>query len=361
MKYSMPHLLNRGFPALFGLIIYTSIRLVNDVISAWKFWERPLSVNITEIVAVIVFSYLYVAIIKYFLKKNLEKSKNHLERPRLGKEFVVVGFYLELSFALTLLPIAALTDDGLQWYDVVNLTIIPLLYCLLYYAIARVNQYMNVSYEQQIQLEKIVNEQLLAELKFLKAQVHPHFLFNALNTIYFQMDDDIKVAKETVEKLSELLRYQLYDQSEKVSIGQELDYLRSYISLQKVRMNEHLELKVSLSPQLKDQKVYPLLLLPLVENAFKYAGGAYWIHIEAKFTDEENLFFKVSNAIPKTESKAKKDGGIGIENLKRRLEILYSGKHNLELRKNENQFEVILHIKLDHLLLKEEGALVKNL
>lgn len=355
----MSHLNRKVFPLFLGFIIYTSIRLVNDVISAWKFWERPLLVNIIEIAAVVIFSYLFDAIIRYFLKKNLEKSKTQLERPRLGKEFLVVGLYLELSFALTLLPFAALTDDGLQWYDVVNLSIIPLLYCLLYYAIARVNQYMKVSYEQQIKLEKMVNEQLTAELKFLKAQIHPHFLFNALNTIYFQMDDNIKVAKYTVEKLSELLRYQLYDQSEKVSIGRELDYLRSYIDLQKVRMNEHLGLKVDIAPELKEQKIYPLLLLPLVENAFKYAGGAYWIHIEASLMKEGSLFFKVVNAIPEYESKPR-DGGIGIENLKRRLEILYSGKYVLELHKTEDHFEVILQVELGHLPLKEESALLIN-
>jgi two-component system, LytTR family, sensor kinase len=356
----MSNPLKKIFPIIFGLIIYSSIRLVNDVISEWKFWERPLLVNITEIVGVIVFSYLFDAIIRYFLKKNLETSKAHLERPRLGKEFLEVGLYLEFTFAITLLPFAAVTDDGLQWYDVVNLTIIPLLYCLLYYAIARVNQFMKMSYEQQIQIEKIVNEQLKAELKFLKAQVHPHFLFNALNTIYFQMDENILHAKHTVEKLSELLRYQLYDQSEKVAIGQELDYLQSYIDLQKVRMNENLVLNVSLDPLLKEQKIYPLLMLPIVENAFKYAGGAYWIHIEATLTDAEQLIFKVSNSIPDYEPK-RKDGGIGIENLKRRLEILYAGKYRFEINKTDKYFETKLQIKLDHIRSKGEGALVKNL
>ncbi|CAN5497255.1 histidine kinase [soil metagenome] len=348
------------FPVFFGFIIYASIRLVNDVVSQWKFWERPLSVNIIEIIGVIVFSYIFVGIINFFLKKNLEKSKIHQVRPNLRKEFLEVGLYLELSFALTLLPFAALTDDGLQWWDVVNLTIIPLLYCLLYYAIARVNQYMKVSYEQQIQLEKIVNEQLKAELKFLKAQVHPHFLFNALNTIYFQMDDDVKVAKFTVEKLSELLRYQLYDQSEKVSISHELENLQSYIDLIKVRMNENLDLEVSIDPMLNDQKIYPLLLLPIVENAFKYAGGAYWIKIEAGLDRSEYLVFKVTNAIPGCET-THKEGGIGIENLKRRLEILYVGKYKFEVLKSNEHFEVLLQIKLDPVLVAERTVPVINL
>lgn len=346
-------------PVLIGLIIYSSLRLVNDVISGTKFWERPLHVNVTEIVGVILFSYLFEGIIRYFLQKNLKKSMTHLKKPRLLKEFAKVALYLELCFMATLFPFAALTDDGLQWYDVVNLSIIPLLYCLLYYAVARVNQYMKLSYEQQIQLEKIVNEQLMAELKFLKAQVHPHFLFNALNTIYFQMDDNIKVAKFTVEKLSELLRYQLYDQTKKVSISKELGYLRSYIDLQKLRMNEHLVLNVNISQKLEDQKVYPLLMLPLVENAFKYTGGAYWITIEARIINENELFFKVSNSIPDIESRRKK-GGIGLENLKRRLEILYSGKSKLELQKSNSQFEATLQISLDPVDIIDKDPLVVN-
>ena len=132
----------------------------------------------------------------------------------------------------------------------------------------------------------------------------------------------------------------------KVSIEQELEYLRSFIGLQKLRMKDNLALHVHLDPRLKDQKIYPLLLIPLVENAFKYAGGAYWINIEAKLHEEENLLFKLANAIPSSESK-RKEGGIGLENLKRRLEILYPGKHNYRISRTEDSFEVMLQIILD--------------
>ena len=97
---------------------------------------------------------------------------------------------------------------------------------MLYFAIVRGNQYLKNYVGQKIQLEKIANDQLQTELKFLKAQYHPHFLFNALNTIYFQMDDNVAEAKKTVEKFSELLSYQLYDQQQTVPISQEIDYLK---------------------------------------------------------------------------------------------------------------------------------------
>lgn len=162
------------------------------------------------------------------------------------------------------------------------------------------------TYEQQLYIEKIANDQLQAELRFLKAQYHPHFLFNALNTVYFQMDEDTAQAKLTVEKLSELLRYQLYDQYQPVPISRELAYLTSYIDLQKMRMNDNLSLYVYFDKNLGEQLIYPLLILPLVENTFKYAGGEYWIKIEARLKNT-TLQFDISNATPAIEMKEKKE------------------------------------------------------
>jgi LytS/YehU family sensor histidine kinase len=240
--------------------------------------------------------------------------------------------------------VAAFTDDGLQWFDVVNIYMIPALYGLLYYAFIRGNAFLKKSYEQQLQIEKISNDQLQTELRFLKAQYHPHFLFNALNTVYFQMDEDVTRAKQTIEELSELLRYQLYDQQQMVSIGQELQYLQSFINLQRIRMNDHLSLSVQFDEALNGQQVYPLLLLPLVENAFKYAGGEYWIRIAATLNND-NLQFHVSNAKPATAVK-RKAGGIGLENLKRRLALLYPGRHALNIMDEQDRFTADLSIQI---------------
>jgi Putative regulator of cell autolysis len=114
--------------------------------------------------------------------------------------------------------------------------------------------------------------QVETELKFLKAQFHPHFLFNALNTIYFQIDEKNETPRRTIEQLSDLLRYQLYDVNQAVTIEQEINFLLTYINLQKVRMKESLKLDVNFNPELKNQKIHSLLLFPLVENALKYVG-----------------------------------------------------------------------------------------
>jgi len=333
------------FPVVYGLIIYTSIRLVNDVITGTRFWMRPWATNAIEIAVAILSSYIYFWGVHKLLERNQRRFSGHISTRSLIKEFAVVALYVELVSSLLITPMAALTDDGLTWYDTVDIYLIPLLYLLLYYALIRGNASMRKSYEQQLQIEKISNEQLQTELRFLKAQFHPHFLFNALNTVYFQMDEDVSRAKQTIEELSELLRYQLYDQQQQVSIRQELQYLQSYIKLQQSRMNDHLDLQVTFDDALNGQQVYPLLLLPLVENAFKYAGGAYWISISARLEDGQ-LQFCVSNAKPELIPERKHSSGMGLEKLRRRLALLYPNRHALDITDNGHSFTAQLNIGL---------------
>jgi LytS/YehU family sensor histidine kinase len=149
-----------------------------------------------------------------------------------------------------------------------------------------------------------------------------------------------------VEKFSELLRYQLYDQHQTVPVSQEVRYLKNFIELQEIRSSEKLQLSVHFDARLNGQQVYPLLMLPLVENAFKYVGGDYWITIDAGVENDE-LCFYVANAIP-TEIPAPhpKAGGIGLENLRRRLQLLYPEKHRLRIEKAEKEFRTELKIRL---------------
>jgi LytS/YehU family sensor histidine kinase len=200
-------------------------------------------------------------------------------------------------------------------------------------------------FEQSLQLEKVKVDQLDTELKFLKSQYHPHFLFNALNTIYFQVDEKNREAKQSIELLSALLRYQLYDIEQEVTMEQEINYLKSYIAFQQLRMTERLVLDVYFDPALREQKIHPLLFQPLIENAFKYVRGEYKIELEMK-SDGNRIRFEIRNSIsrsPNTNNKEKE--GIGIENLKRRLDLLYPDKYSLEINQTESEFVVKLTMK----------------
>lgn len=331
------------FPVIFGLIIYTSLRLVNDVISGTQFWKRDWTINAVEFAGVVIISYIFSFMLNYFVRRYSRRQTGRPTAKVIAKEFLTICGCCLLLLNTTAIPLAAFTDDGLQTYDVVNINLIPLLYVLLYYAIARGNASIKAFYEQQIKLEKMHNDQLDTELKFLKAQYHPHFLFNALNTIYFQMDDDVAGAKQSIEKFSGLLRYQLYDQQQTVPVRQEMDHLLNFIALQKVRSPQSLRLDVTISPSLQQQQVYPLLFLPLVENAFKYAGG-HFITIHADINEPE-LIFEVANSIP-AKAIPGKAGGIGLQNLRRRLQLLYPDKHSLNINQTVDTFTATLTISL---------------
>lgn len=216
--------------------------------------------------------------------------------------------------------------DGIIDYMLINVVFLPLL--LIYYAIISTDV-MNKNYNEQVlQLEKVKNQQLETELNFLKAQYHPHFLFNALNTVYFQIDENNKQAKYTVELLSELLRYQLYNVQQKVQISEEIIYLNAYIELQRIRMSERLVLKTNFDTELTEQKIHPLLFQPLLENAFKYVDGEYWINIDLKL-ENNKIRFIVENSISTEIISNPKNKGIGLENLSRKLELLYSDRQTL--------------------------------
>jgi two-component system LytT family sensor kinase len=336
------------FPPLYGMIVYFTIRLLLDSVTGMKFWERKRwGQTSLELIYCILISYLFVWIFQR-LFRWFDKRWPHerYSSRRIIRELCyvfLVNFAFQNAFLTTF---CALTDDGAQWYDIVDVNTIPLLYVLIYYGIMRSRTFLKAYIDGKIQLEKITNDKLQTELKFLKAQYHPHFLFNALNTIYFQMDENVAEAKKSVEKFSELLRYQLYDQHQTVPVSQEVRYLRNFIELQEIRSSEKLQLHVHFDDKLNGQQVYPLLMLPLVENAFKYVGGDYWIRIEA-MVDQNELHFSVANAVPeKIPIPTEKAGGIGLESLRRRLQLLYPEKHRLHIEKKDNEFIANIVLKL---------------
>jgi two-component system LytT family sensor kinase len=339
MKYFWRYL----FPPLYGLVIYTIIRLVSDLTDGFEFWKRSLRQNLVEIVGVIILAYPLTRIPRYYARR-FSKSQGPFTLARVFREF---GIVLLTAIAVATVASSAIhigaNDYPIGIDDLTIAGVMVSLFMMLHFAILRGNGFVKAYVEQKLLVEKVRNDQLTTELKFLKAQYHPHFLFNALNTVYFQMDEDVAAAKESIEKFSELLRYQLYDQQQMVSVSQEIRYLDNFIQLQQTRSSEKLRLEVSFDEQLDGQQVYPLLFLPLVENAFKYVGGDYHIRIAAK-VDGPAIRFEVENGVPDTVP-IRKEGGIGLENLRRRLELLYPGRHTLTAEKKGQNYEAALIIK----------------
>ena len=340
------------FPALYGLLTYSTIRVINDTVAEVKFWERDWRLNTVEVTFCIFAGYVGIYTFRALFRRFDRKMPEKFGYKVVLKELFWIFIATELVNHSIVTPMAALTDDGLGWGDVAIICIIPLLFNLLYYTLIRSQKLLQAYINSKLQLEKVTNDHLQTELKFLKAQYHPHLLFNALNTIYFQMDESVAEAKKSVEKFSELLRYQLYDQQQTVPVSQEIHYLQNFIELQQVRSSEKLQLHVKFDPALNGQQVYPLLFLPLVENAFKYVGGDYKLCIEAK-KKSNAIHFTVENSIPadyddmlKEDPIRSKNKGIGLENLKRRLVLLYPGKHSFKTEKKVNSFLTEMKLEL---------------
>ncbi|MEP6844730.1 MAG: histidine kinase [Panacibacter sp.] len=204
-------------------------------------------------------------------------------------------------------------------------------------------------YVQQQLLQKIQVEKLHTELQYLKAQMNPHFLFNSLNSIHFQIDKTNNDARESLQKFSAMLRYQLYEcNADRVPIEKEINYLQHYVDMQRLRKNDHYKIQFTTSPEIKNFNIAPLLLLPFIENAFKHfsahADKPNYINIQVD--KKENVFsFSVINT-KDAAAPVYEEGGIGLKNVERRLELLYDGNHELIIADDPDTFSVLLKIKL---------------
>jgi sensor histidine kinase YesM len=312
------------------------------------FWVAPnaISNRLSTLIVTIACYYLYhfVAgkIITYFAKENKGKVpvKEYLFVLFVSVFFVTLGTWLGALMPHETEPtwIVLTRNYGL---------IIPV--SIVYYTIMRNYRIAEEYNRQTLQLEKTRSNQFETELKYLRAQYHPHFLFNALNTVYFQIDSQNTNAKNTVELLSELLRYQLYNMEKEVDVSEEINFIKRYIQFQQLRMTNRLAMNVSFDKQLDKQKIYPLIYQPFLENAFKYVGGEYRINLEMKFLNEQ-IIFQLENSLPEQMQQAKKsNSGIGIENARPRLALLYPDRHQLNIKQDEKSFMVELIISLKNI------------
>ena len=195
---------------------------------------------------------------------------------------------------------------------------------------------------------EIQRQQLKTELSFLRSQISPHFLFNVLNNIVAMVRLKSEELEPTVMKMSSLLQYMLYENDEeKVLLKNEIEYLQSYIDLQKQRFGAGLKLTIDFQVDDEYQTIEPMLLIPFIENAFKHGTGIITkpeIHILLNLT-KGFLDFSVRNLFDRTDKSKDKSSGIGLANVKRRLELLYSGKHSLSINESNGWFETRLNIK----------------
>ncbi|NML23807.1 histidine kinase [Pseudoflavitalea sp. G-6-1-2] len=207
------------------------------------------------------------------------------------------------------------------------------------------------SYAQEQQHQALSREKLHAELNYLKAQVHPHFFFNTLNNLYALTLQASPSAPKVVLKLSELMSYMLYDaQQATVPLTKEIEHISNYLELEKIRYSKRLDVSLNVSGETAQCRIAPLLLIPLVENAFKHGVSNHtdnvWVTIDVKVKSDwltvivENSYEE--QPVPNKEYR----NGIGLQNVEKRLSLLYSNQHELIKKKEPGRYSVYMKIKI---------------
>jgi LytS/YehU family sensor histidine kinase len=205
----------------------------------------------------------------------------------------------------------------------------------------------NETEKQRKELEK---ERLNSELAFLKNQISPHFFFNTLNNIYSLVEINTDDAQKAILHLSKMMRYLLYE-SEKgdTMLSREIDFMSNYIELMKLRLTEKVELNISFPTIYDDRVIPPLLFISFIENSFKH-GVSYaepsFISISLQVTDTLLLFSCNNSNIAQNKGVISEESGIGLENVKKRLKLLFPEKHKIIINKTPELFEVLVKIEL---------------
>ena len=225
--------------------------------------------------------------------------------------------------------------------------VMDLIYGISLIVLIKMLQQYSKHRSQNAQLKE---EKTNAELQILKNQLQPHFLFNTLNNIYGMVLSGNREAADSVLRLSDMMSYMLYDcRGELVALDKELAFIKNYIELEKLRYGNRLELSLEVAGSVKGKMVSPLLLLPFVENAFKHGASASekcaWIRINLQSTDDA-LVFLIENSLPETAApQPGLKSGIGLANVRKRLELLFPQRHQLKIR-NEDSYLLTLSLQL---------------
>ena len=322
---------------LYHLLFWAAIYLL------WVAVFRSYSISLTKTMT-IEFCYLifitadYYAITSFIVPQFLLKKRY---------VFFVSAIIIVIAFSAWLRALVAL-QMNLHFFNPAQITDFATIYLnsiiniSVWVLLVTIGKMLIDKIQTQQQVELLEKERVKNELDYLKAQINPHALFNSLNTIYGHIDKTNQVARNILLQFSELLRYQLYDcAAEKVSLEKEMEYVKNYVAFQRLRKDEKLVVSLDIGIIQPGLKIAPLLLVVLIENAFKFASN---------FSDKENKIlikiFTKDNALHSSffNTKelqqaciAKNGNGIGIANLKRRLELLHPEKYKLTTN-IENEF-----------------------
>jgi hypothetical protein len=236
--------------------------------------------------------------------------------------------------------------EGNAFYNFVNIFLISLLIAGFNTAISMTNRWIN---EEQARREA-EREHIKSELAFLQNQISPHFFMNTLNNIHAMVETSPEKARDSILRLSTLMRYLLYDSGRgSTTLKKEIEFIRSYVSLMQLRFDRSIEIDLNLPESIPDLKLPPLLFISFIENAFKH-GISYMEHSSIEFSIELHdnaLEFRSFNTVPKNQPTFHGYGGVGLENIRKRLDLIYGNKYKLDINKTDHEFNVVLFLPFE--------------
>ena len=288
----------------------------------------------------LVFYINYFFLVDFFFLKN-KKAQFYI----LNTLLIIIQYFL-LSYFLKF-KIFHPTIEGIQIREIRSgamttvQVILPLILSIGMCVGLKINTKLN---KNKLALQQLKQTQLNSEIKYLKYQIQPHFLFNTLNNIYALIDNSPIIAEESIHSMSKMMRYVLHGSSiSKVPLVKEIEFLEHYIDLMQLRISSNLTLKKNFPIINQPIQIAPLLLITFIENAFKHGIDAIepsFIKIELTIDNHWLRYSVINTSFPEKETVT--DSGIGLENLKKRLELLYSNKFELILKEEDKEYRAIL-------------------
>lgn len=351
-KYNIMHLIFWGGYLALSVFVFSGREEI----------DRALFIGSILIVPQIIIAYINMELLipKYFIRKQYWKYAGYVL-------LCFVGFYLIYEFILPIIfhqsgppQVNERMQGRAQWmrdnpermhrgfrlrmyYSFVQM--------LAIYFLSTAFKTSQIALKREKEASELKSENLNSELKFLRSQINPHFLFNALNNIYSLSVMKSDKTPDNILKLSDMLRYIIYDcNANKVPLEKEINYINNYIDLQKLKDDQITNIDVDITGADPNSMIAPMIFIPFIENSFKHSKiediKQGWIKMKIENTNN-HLLFTINNSLPKETYTKDKAGGVGLENVKRRLELLYPETHKLIIEPTADEFRVELKVSLD--------------
>lgn len=330
------------------LLFFFFVFWFNEYLKMLAFKSRIIHILVLLIIHISL-EILFVYTIIYFLIPKYFYAKKYF----LFSFFILLLCIFDLSISFYVIyhffDFKSFSNEKLFnifWGDVLNfLTMGPPVVCIFFLIV----KMLKAHYLENEKKKIILAENAEAELQLLKAQIHPHFLFNTLNNIYFFIFSNPEKAKALISKLEQLLYYIIHKCNQpSVLLSDEIEMINDYLALEKVRYGPRLDMQVEISGELDNKIIAPLLMIPFVENSFKHGTSQIlrnpWIRIIVQ-ADDDMLHFTIANSKPDDAEKG--NSGIGLNNVQKRLELLYPSNHFLLIEQTDNTFTVNMRIPLE--------------